>query len=157
MADNYTVLGSSKGVQVLSETQVADVQYVSIITKPSGTALTIPVPLAAFTAGSSASYLTPPAELVEQLMEQTGSGAPLVTAVAQVQVQTGAKLLASYLNCTVTYVPSSVTALPFSTVVQLPLSSFLTLEAFAAKLPSGKTPSDLLEAAYAQLESLAGS
>jgi hypothetical protein len=155
VADFYTVTGAVQGVRVVSQTQVIDVEEVSIATKPSGVALTVAVPLTAWQSGGEATYLEPPAELVEELMQQGSSGAPLVSAVAQVQDTDGSGLLASYLELTVSYTPPSPSGLPFTARVRIPFASFASLDAFAAKLPSGQTPSELIEAAYNRLRSTA--
>lgn len=156
MADFYTVTGAVRAVRVVSQTQVVDVEAVSIATKPSGVALTVQVPLAAWQAGNESDYLEPPAELVEELLG-TGAtgGTPLVTAVTQVQDTDGSGLLASFLELTVSYTPSSGIGLPFTTRVRLPFTAFQSLDAYAATLPNGKTPSETIEAAYARLRATA--
>lgn len=145
MASSYTTAGSTPGVRVLSQTQTLPVELIAIWTQPHNVYLVVPVPLVAFNAGTQDTYLTPPAELVEQLFQ-----AGQVTAIVYVQTVDGSQLLAASLDVTVTYQPTTGSAGPFSAIVRLPFTVFESLDAFAAPLAGG-TPSAQIEAAYSQL------
>jgi hypothetical protein len=153
---DYTPVGSVKTVRVLSQTQVVDVESIAIYTKPSNIYLEVQVPLTDFNAGNADTYLETTADLVEGVLAASPDpGQTLASGCVYVQDIDSSGLLAAFLDFTVSYIPQSTIALPFSTTVRLPLTSFETADAFGAALPGG-TPLAILEAAYAQVKKLAG-
>lgn len=156
MAASYVTLGSKPDVRVVSPVAVADVEAVTISTRPHGWVMVVQVPADQWAVGNDDPYLAAPAELVEQLATQESSGQALVDGVAQVQAIDPSRLLAYFLDLTVVYRPPGGSALPFTAVVRLPFTAFESFNAFGAPLPSGQTPSDVILAAYAQLQKTAG-
>lgn len=162
MATYYTPAGAAQTVQVQSQTSAPDVVAISIYTKPSGIYTTVLVPLAAWKAGTYATYLEPPALLIEQLMgNDLGDGAnlvgnPLVTGAAQVQETDENGLLAWFMDFTVTYQQTSGVGGTFSGTVRIPNTSLASDSAFTQAI-NGGTPSQLIIAEYNQLQKLANS
>lgn len=149
MADGYTVVGSYTTVQVLTQTTSADVQAVTIVTKPTGIYTIVLVPLAQWQAGKSAAYLTPPAELLEQLI-----AGGLVTGAVYVQSTNASDLLAGFMQLTVSYTPSTGLAQPLTTKVMMPMTAIVSLDAFGAYSESDHGD-DPIKVAYNQLQATA--
>lgn len=145
MADSYQTVSSRKTVKVISQTQSVDVQEVGIYTKPSGVYMVVLVPLSAWNAGNAGDYLTPPASIVEGLI-----GEGLVTTGTYVQAIDSANLLAGFMDLTVSYTPTGGISLPFTTVVRIPMTAFVSREAYSdyAATPPHKDP---IVTAYNQL------
>lgn len=162
MAQYYDLAGSYQTVKVESQTSAPDVEAIGIYTKPSGVYTTVLVPLAAYKAGNYASYLEPPALLIEQLMgndlggPDNSPGGPLVTGAAQAQETDSSGLLAFFMDFTVTYQAVTGTAGTYSGIVRIPSTSLASFDAFTVPIPGG-TPSDLIIAEYNRLKKLAAS
>lgn len=150
MPVSYTTAGSRAGVQVLSQTQVQQVQLVSIYTKPHGSYVVVPVPKTAWSRGQEDAYLEPVAANIEELWKQT-----VISGTAFVQETDSSELLASYVDFTVTLHDGDGVPLPFSTVVRVSLTD-LGSRSFFGKPAGGTAPSTAILAAYAQLEKTAG-
>jgi hypothetical protein len=127
VADNYTTISSRQTIQVVSQTQSADVQAVTIQTVPSGIRMDVLVPLAAWQAGKADDYLSPPATIVEGLVSSDH-----VTSGSFVQDTDASGLLAGFLNLTVTYVPSGSPGLPFNAIVQVPMTALASDDDYTA-------------------------
>lgn len=156
MASNYVTAGSFQTVRVLSQTSVIDVEAISIYTKPSGVYVVVQVPLTAFQSDNYDSYLAVTADLIEAELAATPEpGQRLASGVSYVQDIDSAGLLAAFLDFTVAYLPTSGQQGSFSEVVRLPLTVFETAEAFDTPI-HGKTPQELLVAAYDRQKKLAG-
>jgi hypothetical protein len=162
VAQYYTVVSSAQTVRVISQTQVAPVEAIGIYTKPSSVYLLVLVPLASYQSGGEATYLEPPALLVEQLMgNDLGAGTPptgnpLVSGAQFVQAQDSSGLLASFVDFTVYFQPDTVLGLPFTGIVRIPMTSLESFPAFEQPIAGG-TPSELLLAELARLKKLAAS
>jgi hypothetical protein len=145
MADSYTIVAADKAVQVLSQTSVADVETVSFYTKPSGVFCKVQVPLAAWTAGKVKDYVKPVATMIETLFSDG-----VVTAAAYVQDVDSSGLLASFMDFTVSFQENTALALPYTTVVRVPVSALSSETAFQANASGGSAAEQILDA-YNQL------
>jgi len=155
MAKSYVTTGSFQTVRVLSQTQVLDVEAIGIATKPSGVRLTVPVPKAAYDAGTWQPYLATTAELIESLIASNpDAGQHLVSGASGSQAIDGAGLLAYYVNFTVSYTPTAGQQGTFSTIVTLPVSSFESAAAFNTPV-NGVVPLLQIENAYNRLKATA--
>lgn len=150
MADNYTTVSSRQTVQVLSQTQSALAEAVTISTKPSGVIMTVIVPLVAWTDGREETYLNPPAELIEQLL-----AGGLIDRAVYVQSTDSSDLLAGQMQVRVTYTPQNGIEIPFTAQVLVPMSALASFAAYGAWSTSvdGSNP---IAIAYAQLQKTAG-
>lgn len=153
MADNYTVVGSSSTIRVLSATQAIDVEAIQIETKPSAVRLTVQVPLSDFLNDSYATYLDTPAALTEGALNAApASGQTLATAAYQSQDTDAAGLIAYFISFLITFQPSGATSAPVTQWVTFPFTRFETAAAFEVE-PS---PYVTMTQAYARLQRLAG-
>lgn len=156
MAQFYRTLGGSYStVKVLSTTSYIDVEAIPIETVPHGVRLTVLVPLEEWQDGNADTYLNPPAELVEELLGTGGSGPGLVSAIVQVQAQDSSRLIAYFLNVTVTYVSPNPQQQPFSATISLPMTAFETLEAYNSPMANGQKPDEAIQSTYEQLKATA--
>jgi len=146
---SYTTIKSLQTVQVLSQTESLDVQAVTIQTVPHLVLMVVQVPLTQFQKDNEAAYLTPPAELVEQLF-----AGGIVSAASQVQTTDSSELLAYFLQVTVTYSLGTGLDFPFTTKVLIPMSALASFSAFGAW--EGDESSSPLIVAYNHLVDLAG-
>lgn len=148
---NYVTAGSSAGVQVLSQTQVAPVQSVRIYTQPHGTYVVVQVPLSAWRAGHAVKYLKPVAAIIENLWEAGFiSGAQFVQ-----DVDPSSGLLTDFVDFTVSYTPGSGLAIPFTSVVRVPVPGLSSETAFTTS-SAGKSYGEQIAETYAQLAATAG-
>jgi hypothetical protein len=156
MADNYVTGPTTSTVQVLSPTQVIEVEYVPFVTKPSAVSAWRYVPIDAWTAEGASAWIEPLASAIEALI----SGGLASYAVMIEDVDPTTNLLTDYLEVTVSYAsPSGFTS---TTVVDVP-ATLLTLDTgFFGVLSGGpggagglQSPADMLRAAYDQLEATA--
>jgi hypothetical protein len=155
VAVSYVTAGSYQTVRVLSQTQVVEVEAIGIYTQPSGFYVVVQVPLAEWQAGGADTYLATTADLIEGVVLATPDpGQTLAAGVAYVQDVDASGLLSAFLDFTVSYTPKGAGKAPFTTVVQLPMTSFETADAFNTALPGG-TPLAQLEAAYSRLKATA--
>jgi hypothetical protein len=149
VAKNYTTVSSYQTVQVLTQTTSADVQAVTIVTKPSGIYTVVLVPIAQWQGGNADAYLNPPAELLEQLI-----AGGLVTGAVYVQSTDSSDLLAGFMQLTVSYTPPSGLAQPFTTKVMMPMTAIVSLDAFGAYSTSDDGD-DPIRVAWNQLKATA--
>ena len=151
MSDFYTIVSARQSTQVLSQTESAAVELVTIATKPSGVNTVVLVPLAAYQAGNNTDYLEPPATLIEELL--TGG---LITGMVQVQSTDASDLLKYFMQATVSYTPNAAPMLPLTANVLVPNSAIASLAAFNSYSTSANGD-DPIVTAYNQLKTLAGS
>lgn len=149
MAKDYRTATSRKTVKVLSQSQTVAVEEVGIYTIPTGIYLLVEVPFAAWEAGKEDTYLAPPAQLIEQLI----SGG-YVSGASYVQDTDASNLLAGFIDFTVSYTPDDGPALPFTTVVRIPMTQLDSLADFDL---AGTTddPEGKIRAAHDRLVKLA--
>lgn len=150
MAANYIVVSSEQTIQILSQTEVADVEAVVILTQPSNVRLRIYVPLKAWQAGQEGPYLNRPAQWIEQLL----SGG-LATNAVQYQDTDAARLLAGYVRLTVSYQPPNAAQGLFSAFVSVPMTTLQLADPFSAPL-NGGTFDSVLKSTYDRLVQTAG-
>lgn len=141
MATDYTVVSQRRTVQVLSQTQVADVEEVGFISHPSGTYAQREVPYISWLASGSDAWIEPLAAAIEGLF----SGG-LASAASFVQDVDTNGLIADFLDFTVTYQPTGGLGLPMSTEVRIPVTALTLDTQFGSFL--GTSPADQLRAAY---------
>ena len=151
MSDFYSIVSARQSTQVLSQTESAPVELVTIATKPSGINTVVLVPLKAYQAGDNNDYLQPPAELIEELLQ-----GGLVTGMVQVQSSDASDLLKYYMQATVSFTPSAAPQLPLESNVLVPNSAIASLAAFNTYSASANGNDPIL-VAYQQLQKLAGS
>src|SRR5438105_894784 len=110
MAQNYDVVSQRRTVQVLGQSQVADVMEVGFVTKPSGVYAQREVPYASWAALGAGSWIDTLAVAIEGLMAGgLASGATFVQDVDS----TG--LLADFIDFTVVYIDPTGAGLPQQT------------------------------------------
>lgn len=126
MAD-YVVNNSVTTTQVLSTTESVPVQRFSITTEPHGVRLYVNVPYKEYTAGHEATYLEPPASIVEGLFAEG-----LVTDANYAQDADASRLLAGYVDFTVSYTGPTSQGLPSEAVVRIPMTALETRAAYTA-------------------------
>lgn len=145
MADSYQVVSQRETVQVLSQTQVLDVEEVGFVTKPHGIYAQREVPLAAWAAEGAGAWIEPLATAIEGLMQT--SAATFATFVQDVDAS---GLLTDYLDVTVSYTPAGGLGIPMTTVVRIPINAFTVDTQFG--IPFGTdtfvTPADAVASAY---------
>jgi hypothetical protein len=158
MADNYQVVSQRESVQVLSQTQVADVEIVGFVTKPSGIYAERVVPLAAWQAQGAASWIEPLASAIEGLI----SGG-LASSGTFVQDVDASGLLADFIDFTVSYTPSDGGVLQMTTEVRIPVNALTIDQSFGGALAtyfggssSTLDPAQALRDAYDTLQATAG-
>lgn len=145
----YSIITERRTVQVLSQTQAVDVQEVGFYSYPSGTYAQVVVPIAAWRANGPAAWVQPLADAIEGLIP--GSGA---TSATFAQEADDSRLLADFLDFTVTYTPTTGLGLPLSTVVRVPIG-YLTLDQ-AIATAGGLSPAEMIGDAYRRLVDDAG-
>lgn len=149
MADNYVTGPTSRTIQVLSPTEVADVERVPFVTKPSGVSGWRYVPIDAWATEGAAAWIGPLATAIEDLM--AGGLASYAAMIEDVDPATN--LLADYVEFTVAYTPPG-SGFTSTTRVDVPVN-LLTLDTgfFGSFGGTGGLPSptDMLRAAYDQL------
>jgi len=145
----YSIVTERRTVQVLSQTQVVDVQEVGFFSEPSNTYCQVVVPVLAWAANGPAAWVQPLADAIEGLIP--GSGA---TSASFVQDVDSSNLIADFLDFTVTYTPTTGFGLPLSTVVRVPIA-YLTLDP-AIATAGGLAPAEIIGKAYARLVADAG-
>lgn len=150
MSANYITAGSEQTIQILSQTEVADVEAIAIYTQPSNVRLTVYVPLLAFKAGHEAAYLNTPAMWIEQLL-----AGGIVTAAVQYQDTDASRLLAGYVRLTVSYVSPNAAQGVFRAYVSVPMTTLQLADPFSAPLEGG-TVDSVIKATYDRLVTLAG-
>lgn len=69
MASSYTTLGSHRDIQVLSATQVIDIERVAAVTVPSGVYFERIVPLTIFGTSAAGDYIAELADAIEQRIQ----------------------------------------------------------------------------------------
>jgi hypothetical protein len=150
VAVSYTKISSRQTVQVLGQTESADVEAVSVLTSPSGIYTIVLVPLTQWQAGNEDAYIMPTVELLEQMI-----AGGLVTKAVYVQSTDQSDLLAGFMQVTISYTPPTGLSLPFTTKLLVPMTALVSLEAFGAYSASagGQDP---IELAYNQLVRTAG-
>ncbi len=161
MAEFYTVVGSQTATKVLSQTASQKVEAVQLYTKPSSVYMIVNVPYPSWVAGKANTYLEPPVLLTEQLLGNDtgvdlGTAEPNSSDAAFVQDTDASHLLADYMDFTVSYQPTTGIALPFTTVVRIPMTSLASFDAFSQPISGGKTAQQLLTEAHTRLVNLAG-
>lgn len=149
---SYVVAGSKAGVQVVSQTEVLQVQLVNIYTTPHNSYVIVPVPSAAWLAGHSGTYLEPIAANIEELWTQT-----LISGTQYVQdVDQSSNLIAAFVDFTVSINQANPQlTIPYTTVVRIALSDLAGGD-FFGKPSGGTAPSTAITAAFSRLELEAG-
>lgn len=144
MADNFQVVSQRRTVQILSATEVIDVEEVGFVTKPSGVYAQREVPIAAWASEGAGAWIEPLAAAIEGLISGgLASGATFVQSVDD----TG--LLTNAIAFVVTYTPPSGIPGPMQTTVEIPVNA-LTLDTSFGTF-TGTSPADRLDAAFQAL------
>jgi hypothetical protein len=159
VADNYTVVSQRRTVQVLSPTQVADVEEVGFVTHPTGIYAQREVPYQAWAAEGAGSWIGTLATAIENLI----SGGLATTAMFVQDVDTTG-LLTDYLDFTVSYTPSSGPGLPMTTTVRVPVNALTQDQSFGGAIDTyfggsaspTTDPAQALRDAYDALQATAG-
>lgn len=149
MASNYVIGPEQRTVQVVSPTQVVDVQQVGFTTSPSGVYCQVVVPWAAWQLSGAAGWVEPLAAAIEGLVGQFGT-----TGATFAQDVDASGLIADFLDFVVSYTPTTGLGLPLTTVVRIPVA-YLTLDP-AIAVAGGLAPAELLQKAYDRLVADAG-
>jgi hypothetical protein len=122
---HFHPVGSVATVQVLSQTEVADVQRVRGYSKPTGIYLAVNVPRRAWQAGNDETYTEPPAGIIEGLI-----GEGLISGAVFVQASDENNLLADAVDFIVSYDPPGADTLPFTTTVRIPMTALASRSAY---------------------------
>jgi hypothetical protein len=153
----YVTGPTTRTVQVLSATEVADVERVPFVTTPSGVSGWRYVPYQAFIAEGVDTWIGPLAQAIEDLF--SGGLASYATMIEDIDPTTN--LLADYLQVTVSYTPPRG-GYTSTTSVDIPVN-LLTLDTgFFGVLATGssgatlQSPAAMLGAAYDRLVQTAG-
>lgn len=146
MAESYTPLESYRDIQVLSPTQVIDVERVSGRTNPHGVYFERVVPLTIFGTSAATAYIT---ELATAIEERLTSG--LADAASFVQDVDASGLLVDAVEFVVSVQGPPPTSGTFTTTVTVPVNLLTADPAFVGDLV---TP--MFEDALAQLRQTAG-
>lgn len=142
MAAGYTVVSQDRTVQVLSQTEVADVERVGFVTKPTGIYAERLVPYASWLALGAAGWIEPLAQAIENLI--SGGLASFATFVQDIDPS---GLLADFLDFLVVYQPSGGIGLPQTTTVRIPVNT-LTLDTSFGGVIASLDPAQTLRDAY---------
>lgn len=142
---SYTPQGSTRTVQVLSATQVTEVERVEAVTVPHGVTFWRYVPIAAFLAEGSDVWLEPLAAAIEQRLD---SG--LADDAAMVEDTDSFGLVQDFVDFVVSVPPGPGKVGPFTTTVRVPVN-LLTADVGIA----GSQVASLFESALAALHALA--
>jgi hypothetical protein len=146
MASSYTPIESHRDIQVLSGTQVIDVERVAGTTVPHGVYFERVVPLTIFGTGAATAYI---AELANAIEQRLDSG--LADSASFVQDVDGSGLLFDAIEFLVSYQGTQPGAGLFTTTVTVPVNLLTADTAFVGDLVSS-----LFEDALAQLQQTAG-
>jgi hypothetical protein len=149
MAASYRIVSELRTVQVLSQTQVSDVQQVGFIAYPSGTYCQTEIPWDAWVLEGPAAWVQPLAQAIEDLI--AGSGATAATFVQDVDAS---GLIADFLDFTVSFTPTGGTGIPLTTVVRIPVTWFGIDTSLATA--AGMNPAVAIHDAYERLVADAG-
>jgi hypothetical protein len=149
MAASYTVVSQRRTVQVLSQTQVADVEEVGFITHPTGIYSQREVPIQAWQTDGAGPWIGTLADAIEGLI----SGG-LATGAVFVQDVDASGLIADFMDFTVSYTPPGGIGLPMTSIVRVPINA-LTLDTSFGSF-TGTSPADMLSAAHDALVYTAG-
>ena len=153
MAGNYFVLDAYKTIQVLAQNKVADVEYVTISTIPTGITLSYAMPHEVWTQGPPYTALDLMAAELENLVTNYH-----VVAGNAVQDLDKNGLLTDYVDAVIEYDRAATGLPPLQGTVSLPVS-LLYLEATDPTLANAEQatpPGALCEAEYLRLQALAG-
>lgn len=145
MASSYTPLESHRDIQVLSGTQVIDVERVAGTTVPSGIYFERVVPLTIFGTAAATAYVSRLAQAIE---DRISSG--LADSAAFVQDVDASGLLFDAIEFLVSYVGPHPEGGAFTTTVTVPVNLLTADPAFVGDLVS-----PLFEDALAQLRQTA--
>lgn len=147
---HFHPVGSVATVQVLSQTEVADVQRVRGYTKPTGVYIAVNVPARAWKAGNDETYTEPPAALIEGQIAQG-----LISGAVFVQASDENNLLSDAVDFIVSYDPPGADTLPFTTTVRVPMTALASDSAYTqyAQTPPHEKP---IVTAYNRLVETAG-
>jgi len=154
MANNFIPLDSYRTVQVLSQTTVQDVQYVSAVTTGHGLGFAYPVPIDSWLADQGAALL---GEIATELEDIWGHGQVYSSTPSQDIDANG--LLQDYIDVTVYYVRPGLPNL-YGTV-SIPAAMFTSDVGEFGSIISAQggtvtTPNDMVAAEYARLAQIAG-
>ena len=105
----------------------------------------VQVPYKAWSAGKVSEYVEPVAAQIELLFKDG-----VVNAASYVQDVDGSGLLASYMDFTVFFQETTALALPYTTVVRIPISALSSETAFTAPSSGGSAAQQILDA-YSEL------
>lgn len=146
----YALVWSYSTVRVLSQTQVADVEYVTIQTQPSNVIASRTVQRAIFDKGEAGIELTNFAQAIEQIM-----ATPHVTSAVGTQDLDDTNLLTDNVDFTVTYTdpvraPNGATAVASVNVNLLDFSDALIGRTLLGQVQA------IIDGVYANLQAAAG-
>jgi hypothetical protein len=150
---SYIYQGSSRTIQVLSPTQVVDVERIDAVTTPSGVPFWRYVPVPAFLAEGSGPWLEPLASAIEQRL---ASG--LADAASMIEDTDANGLIQDLVRFTVSVPPGPGKLGPFTTTVDVPvqlLTLDLSLQGAIGASGTGETVASLFEDALAALHAIA--
>lgn len=151
MAENYVVLDSYKTVQVASQTQVTDVQYITCSSTPSGIGFNYAMYYGTWKNGPPYIALEAFATTLENLVTYDH-----VVAGQGVQDLDANGLLQDYIDVIVQLDRSAQGLPPLEGTASIPNSIIELLYVQDLPLPSGeKTPAQITGAEYSRLEALA--
>jgi hypothetical protein len=153
MAAQYQVLDAYKTIQVLSQTQVVDVEYVTISTFPTGITLTYAMPIGTWQSGPPYTVFELMAAELENLVTNYH-----VVAGSAVQDIDANGLLADYVDCIVELDRSATGLPPLQGTVSIPVS-LIYLEATDPNIANAEQavpPGALCQLEYERLVALAG-
>jgi hypothetical protein len=147
---HFHPIGSVATVQVLSQTEVADVQRVRGYTKPTGIYLAVNVPRRAWQNGNEETFEEAPAAIIEGLIAEG-----LLAGATFVQATDENRLFSDAVDLTVSYDPPGADTLPFTTIVRIPMTALASRAAYTlyAETPPHVRP---IVTAYNRLVETAG-
>lgn len=146
MAASYIPQGSHRDIQVVSPTQVIDVQVDTGLTVPSSIYFQVPIPLEAWKAGSGPEYMATTATGLEEL----AAGLDVVNVYTTQDLDANG-LVADFAVATVQIPTPKGKIGPFQTDVYVPIGLLGTDPAIY-----NQTVVPMLEKAVAELEATAG-
>ena len=151
---SYIPLGSYRTIQVMSATQVLDVQYVTCTTIPHGFGFAYAVPLASWLAGAGEGLLAVIADELE-LIASNGEA----VASSPVQDIDASGLLVDLVEVVVEYPMVAQGLPPLQGTVQIPIQAFFAQDTGIGgfTIPGAKAPNQYVVDEYNRLATLAAS
>lgn len=149
MAGSFTVVSQTPDVQVLSPTQVLDVERVGFVTHPTGIYAEVPVFRQAWLQESQEANLAAYADAIEGLIANG-----LATDGSYANDLDANGLLVDYIDFVVTYVPPNPLIPPMTATVRIPLGTLgASGDPWFGQLPG--SPDSLIGAAWQRLQETA--